>query len=135
MRSELTKRLVFTFGILFVSLFAAPHYLTAENHVDVHTVGDYIGQEVVFTGVVELARKIESGTQFLDFGGRHPNAMFTCVVFASRAELFGDLTDYEGKTVRVRGIVNEFGGRPQIELKSPDQIELVDSQIEPAQAE
>ena len=102
---------------------------SAETEVDVHNVADYIGQEVVFTGVVELARRIESGTQFLDFGGRHPSALFTAVAMASKADVVGDLTVFEGKTVRVRGVVEEFNGKPQIILKAPDQIEVVQENL------
>jgi len=63
---------------------------------------------------------------FLNF---HPDwrRSFTAVIFASRFDAFppDPQAHYRGKTVRVTGLIQDYKGRPEIILDSPDQIEVV----------
>jgi hypothetical protein len=112
--------------LLFSSLFTPQTHIHATPvEADINNVAELIGQEVVFTGLVENVHQIASGTTFMDFGGRHPNAAFTCVAMASNVNQVGDLFQYNGKTIQVRGIVGEFNGKPQIVLDSANQITLL----------
>jgi len=63
---------------------------------------------------------------FLNF---HPNwrQTFSAVIFASS---FGDFPPkpeehYRGKRVRLKGVVVEYQGRPEMILDGPDQIEIL----------
>ncbi|HVW73411.1 MAG TPA: thermonuclease family protein [Rhizomicrobium sp.] len=66
------------------------------------------------------------GKTFIDFGsdGRR---MFSAVVQAEDHRAFRDfdLAGLEAHHIRIRGIVQEYRGRPQIELSTPSQIEVL----------
>lgn len=63
---------------------------------------------------------------FLNF---HPDwrRSFSAVIFASRFDAFPPNPEehYRGKLVRVTGLIQEYKGRPEVILDSPDQIEVV----------
>ncbi len=63
---------------------------------------------------------------FLNF---HPNwrQTFSAVIFARSFPAFPPKPEefYRGKKVRLKGVVVEYEGRPEIILESPDQIEIV----------
>ncbi|HEX4269826.1 MAG TPA: thermonuclease family protein [Rhizomicrobium sp.] len=66
------------------------------------------------------------GKTFIDFGsdGRR---MFSAVVEPDDRRAFRDfdLAGLEAHHIRIRGIVQEYRGRPQIELSNPSQIEVL----------
>lgn len=53
---------------------------------------------------------------------------FTAVIFASDFDKFPQHPEdhYMNRTVRVRGLIKEYRGKPEIILKSPSQIEIVE---------
>lgn len=63
---------------------------------------------------------------FLNF---HPNwrQTFSAVIFARSFPAFAPKPEefYRGKKVRVKGVVVEYEGRPEMILDSPDQIEIL----------
>lgn len=68
------------------------------------------------------------GITFLNFDLKR-REVFKIVVFERNYASFpGQLRDlYEGKTVRVRGIVSRYAGIPQIEATSPEQITILNA--------
>lgn len=64
---------------------------------------------------------------FLNFDTKRP-ADFVVVVFRENLENFPQPLEemYNGKIVRVRGMVSLYRDRPEIDVKSPDQIEILD---------
>ena len=86
---------------------------------------------VTVKGVVDGQRTVGSGTTFLNFGGRHPNQVFSCRAFA---EKFPDgVPACEGKTVEVTGRIKMYEGKPTMDLKGPDQIQVLE-EAPPAEA-
>jgi len=63
------------------------------------------------------------GRIFLDFGSK---GSFSAPVAPGRAFRDFDLDGLAGRKVRVRGIVQDYRGRPEIALSNPSQIELLD---------
>ena len=63
------------------------------------------------------------GRTFIDFGG------FSVVIAAGDRRAFRDFDfdELSGRHIRVRGIVQDHGGRPEIALSNPEQIELLDN--------
>jgi len=47
------------------------------------------------------------------------------VIFKDEFSKFGDLNRFRDKTVEVSGIISEYKGKPQIILKSPSQVKIV----------
>jgi len=85
----------------------------------------HVGEYATVEGVVVLTHRTDKAC-FLNF---HPDwrHSFTAVIFASRFDAFPAKPEelYRGKKVRVTGYIQEYKGKPEIILDSPDQIEVV----------
>ena len=55
-------------------------------------------------------------------GGRYPNSAFVAVIFPEDAAKFPTAGSLEGKVVQVSGKVTLYKGRPEIILRSDDQL-------------
>lgn len=81
------------------------------------------GKQVKVKGVVDGQKTSAKGITYLNFGGRFPNHVFSCVL---RAKDFPDgVSSYEGKEVEVTGLIKMYEGKPSMDIKSPDQIRVV----------
>lgn len=87
---------------------------------------DHTGKEVIVEGVVAQAYRSDSDTVFLDFGAKYPNNCFTVVIFKSSLTNFPENPEnvYNGKMVRVKGVVKEYESKPEMIIKNRSQIEL-----------
>lgn len=88
--------------------------------------GNYYGKEVIVEGKVVDGYRSKTNTVFLNFEKPYPNQCFTAVIFNSDQDKFVKNPEifYEGKIIRVRGLVKEYQGKPEIILKDPSQIEI-----------
>jgi hypothetical protein len=99
-----------------------------ESARDVATVSPseaakHIGEEVVVEGVIsDVGYSARSDTTFLNMGGKYPNHIFTAVIFRTAKPLFPEARSWEGKKVRIRGVVKEYRGKPEIVLERVDQV-------------
>jgi len=87
---------------------------------------EQVGREVLVEGKVADVYHSDTDTIFLNFEKVYPNQCFTAVIFKSDLFRFPSQLEerYYRKTVRVKGIVEEYEGRPEIILKTPSQIEI-----------
>jgi len=84
------------------------------------------GKVVTVKGKVDGQRTASSGTTFLNFGGRHPNQIFSCRAFT---EKFPDgVPACEGKTEEVTGKIKMHDGKPSIDLTGPDKLKILESE-------
>jgi micrococcal nuclease len=85
----------------------------------------YYGKEVIVEGMVVKGYRSKTNTVFLNFEREYPNQCFTAVIFHSRQGNFppSPETFYENKKLRVRGVVKEYKGKPEIILENPSQVE------------
>ena len=84
------------------------------------------GKVVTVKGKVDGQRTASSGTTFLNFGGRHPNQIFSCRAFADKFP--EGVPACEGKTVEVTGKIKLYEGKPFIDLLGPDKIKVLESE-------
>jgi len=84
------------------------------------------GKVVTVKGKVDGQRTAASGTTFLNFGGRHPNQIFSCRAFTDKFP--EGLPACEGKTVEVTGKIKMYEGKPSIDLSGPDKIKVLESE-------
>ena len=110
-------------------IWASPAY--AIRHADNVPYAD-LGTFQIVEGTVESAAAKSRG--YLNFGSDWKND-FTATIAPDDMKTFRaagvDLQSYAGKTIRVRGIVEWHNG-PEIEIASPDDIEIV-ADLRPAQ--
>ncbi len=86
----------------------------------------HIGQTVTVDGrISEVHFDRRSGTTFLDLDGRYPANAFTGVIFAGARSAFPDAASLEGRIVDITGTIDLYRGKPEIILKSADQVRPV----------
>lgn len=86
---------------------------------------NYVGENVTVTGKIAAVVK-RPKVNYLNFGKNYPNQTFTAVIFPDDADEFGDLNEFKGKEVEVSGVISLYNGKPQIILKSKNQIKIID---------
>lgn len=85
-------------------------------------VKTHVGQQVTVEAAVSDVHTVRSGMTFIDMGGRYPDNAFVAVIFADDAAKFPNVSALEGKTVDISGPVQLYRGKPEIILKSADQL-------------
>jgi DNA/RNA endonuclease YhcR with UshA esterase domain len=81
-----------------------------------------IGQTVTVEGTVSDVHVGRSGAAFIDIGGRFPDNALTAVIFVDDLGKFPGAKALTGKQVAISGPVQLYQGRPEIILKSADQL-------------
>jgi DNA/RNA endonuclease YhcR with UshA esterase domain len=92
--------------------------------ISVTDVGTHVGQTVTVEGVVSGVYTARSGVTFIDMGGPYPNNLFAGVIFSEDMAKVGDVSGLTGKTVDLSGTIKLYKGKPEIILKSGDQIKV-----------
>ena len=105
--------------VLAAALLATPAVAETIRPADAKA---HAGQTLTVEGMVSNVHTAASGTVFLDMGGRYPDNAFAVVIFAADADKFPDVDALAGKTVEVSGTVRLYRGKPEIVVKSTDQI-------------
>jgi DNA/RNA endonuclease YhcR with UshA esterase domain len=109
--------------ILALSFSMAAAVATAEPQII--TAGDAktrIGETVTVEGTVADVHLGRSGTAFIDIGGRFPDNALTAVIFVDDLGKFPGAKALAGKQVAISGPVQLYQGKPEIILKSADQL-------------
>ena len=82
----------------------------------------HVGQTVTIEGPVGNVYTARSGMTFIDIGGRYPDNAFAAVIFSDDSGKFPNVKALDGKVVDVTGAVSLYRGKPEIVLKSADQV-------------
>lgn len=83
----------------------------------------HVGQTATIEGTVsEVHFANRSETTFIDFGGTYPDNAFTAVILKEDAAKFPSVEGLTGKTVDVTGSIDLYKGKPEIILRSADQL-------------
>lgn len=83
-----------------------------------------VGSYVTLIGRVAEVSMSSHGTVFIDFSAPYPHQSFTAVVFARKLQRFAGLTGYRGLRVAVTGRVDLYHGKPEIVLRSQNQLKI-----------
>ena len=86
--------------------------------------GAHIDEYATIEGTIASVYTSKKGTVFFDYCAEYDSCPFSAVIFSSDAEKFGNLSAYQGKTIRVTGIISSYQGRAEIIIKNLSQIEL-----------
>lgn len=98
--------------------------------VTIFEAHNQVGEEATVCGTVSQVHYAE-GTRgkphYINMGDRFPNHAFTLVIWESDLKKF----DYnpktlEGKQLAITGLIEEYRGKPQIKVKNPGQIIVID---------
>jgi hypothetical protein len=82
----------------------------------------HVGQTVTIHAAVDEVKTGRGGATFLDMGGAFPDNAFAAVIFAGDLAKFPTAKTLKGKTVAISGPVELYQGKPEIILKTADQL-------------
>jgi micrococcal nuclease len=93
--------------------------------VDACDAKNHLNEDAIVQGYVASASKSTSDTVFLNFDKAYPGNCFTAVIFKSALGKFSSPKSlYDKKTVRIKGKITEYQGKPEIILNDPLLIEI-----------
>jgi exonuclease VII large subunit len=110
------RTLVLALGLVFAVMPARAETISPAD------VKAHAGQTVTVEAAISDIHTGRSGVMYIDIGGRYPENDFTAVIFAGDAAKFPNASALDGKTVVISGPVQVYQGKPEIILKSADQL-------------
>jgi DNA/RNA endonuclease YhcR with UshA esterase domain len=113
--------LLFCLSVNAIPQTKIPKYSTkeAKNHE---------GQYATVRGTVNDVHVSKTGTVFFDMDGKYPKHLFTAVIFKSDVPKFPEVNEYKDLPLEITGFIKIYQGKPEIILKSPKQIRIVQSE-------
>lgn len=114
-----------------ISLFIAALFFAAfsqgQTKVSIDSISSHIGDSITVCSKVFSTRYLDRSNRqptFLDIGADYPNSLLTVVIFGDDREKFTGFPEvlYANKNICVTGKLQDFKGRPEIIVTSPDQI-------------
>ncbi|MBP9900211.1 MAG: hypothetical protein IT579_22445 [Verrucomicrobia subdivision 3 bacterium] len=87
---------------------------------------NYVNQEVVVRDVV-VQVTLRPTLALLNLNQHYPDSPLTCVIRGKNTNNFPELERFLGQRVEVSGRITTYQGRPQIILKTPGQIRILDA--------
>ncbi len=110
---------------LLILLFVTSASLYAQTEISPDSAKNFVGKQVTVTGIVDQVHLTDTGTYFLNMGGKFPDNTFTVVIFSKDSSSFMNIKNFEGRDVAITGTVTDYKGSPEIVLKSSDQIKII----------
>jgi hypothetical protein len=94
------------------------------KRISAKDVNQYIGDSLNVTGFVAEVY-LNDKVAYLNMENKFPKNIFSCAVFSSKFDEFGDLSKYKGKNIEVTGKISTYKNKLQIILNSKEQIKLL----------
>ena len=100
--------------------------LTGLIVVNACQAGNYYEKEMIVEGKIVDTNRSKTNTVFLNLEKPYPNQCFNSVIFSSAQYRFVQSPEnyYLNKTVRIKGEIKKYQGKPEIILNDPLQIEI-----------
>ncbi len=126
------KSLAYFILFIFAFLICASTSIAQQEVVNPIDAHNYIGMEKTVCGTVASAAyavRSRGRPTFLNLDQPHPDQIFTVVIWGSDRYKFKNPpeTFFKGERICVTGIIESYRGKPEIVVRSPDQI-IVKSQ-------
>jgi DNA/RNA endonuclease YhcR with UshA esterase domain len=110
-------------AVMFAAFVAVAHAESVPDYTAAEA-GKHVGETATVTDTVARVNKAAGGNTFMNLGSGGRDSQFTIFIGASDAATVGDVEQYQGKTVTVSGTITTFREKPQIQVKSADQIKV-----------
>ncbi len=111
---------------------AAPAYAQNVREVSTLDAAKYMGKQATVCGqvaAVHLAQRTGGAPTFINFDKPNPNQTFTVLIWGIDRPKFAappESTFTVGKRVCARGLVTDYRGKPEIVVRSPEEIRVDD---------
>lgn len=112
---------------LFIGFFLIANTLVGQRKISIDSVQYYIGKEVIVCGKVYSTKTdAQTGTVFLDMGGKYPNAKLTIVIFQADLKNFKINPEffYKDKQICITGEIKEYKSKIQIVVRQENMIQI-----------
>ena len=97
----------------------------AETVISDTEAAQHVGQAVSVEGTITKVFKSKNGNTFLNFGGNYPDVTFVVWIPEDAPEAADpDLTNLQGKKVKITGTIQLYRGKPEIKVSSKEQIAI-----------
>jgi DNA/RNA endonuclease YhcR with UshA esterase domain len=121
------RSLAYFILLIFAFLVCASGSIAQQEHISPIDAPKYIGMEKTVCGTVASATyavRTKGRPTFLNLDQPHPNQIFTVLIWGSDRNKFKNPpeTFFRGKRICVTGIIENYRGKPEIVVRSPDQI-------------
>ena len=103
---------------------AAPGPQQNSGTFDYTDAAQHIGQYATIEGTPVNVYTSKKGTVFFDYCTEYDSCPFSAVIFSSDVSKFRSLSAYQGKTIRVTGVISSYQGRAEMVIKDPSHIEI-----------
>ena len=90
--------------------------------VPISDAHQHIGATRCVSGTVFRVDEGNRGVTFLDFCEEFRSCPFTVVVFQRDLKQVGDVRQLKGKTIEIKGTLQDYDGRAEIILRRPEQL-------------
>ncbi|MFY9984486.1 MAG: OB-fold nucleic acid binding domain-containing protein [Chthoniobacterales bacterium] len=119
---KISPRLILFSGLVWVStLFGG--LAPAETLISDAEAAQHVGQTVSVEGTITKVFRSKNGNTFLNFGGDYPNVTFVVWIPQDAPEAADpNLTNLQGKKVKISGTVQLYRGKPEIKVNTKEQI-------------
>ncbi len=92
--------------------------------IDYTEASKYVGEYKTVRGKVDNVSISAKNNSFLNFCPDYKTCSFSATIFSSDASKFSNIRGYEGKTVKITGLIKTYQGRPEIIINDPNQIKI-----------
>ena len=84
----------------------------------------HIGETAIIEGAPIDVYTSTGGTIFFDYCKNYKSCPFSAIIFASDAPKFRNISQYQGGIIDVAGAIKSYGGRAEMVISDPGQIQL-----------
>jgi hypothetical protein len=121
-------KLILIFGVLICATRASADGNNAAVVLKIGTAdaAKFYDQEMVVTGNVAQVT-IRPTVTFLNLDKVYPDSPFTVVIFHGHSSFYGDANALRGKSIEIKGKIENYHDKPEIALDSTNQLTVFDS--------
>ena len=117
---------ILLFLALFIAAFTSSSANSAGNSISPAEAKNFIGKTATVCGKVasaNYATRSRKQPTFLNLDETFPRHVFTAVIWGDDRSKFGEPEkDLKGKKVCVTGLIEEYQGKPEMILRSKNQL-------------
>jgi DNA/RNA endonuclease YhcR with UshA esterase domain len=125
MESFCSRKLILTLSALIICVSVNAISQTKIPKYSMKEAKIHKGQYATVKGTVNDVHVSKTRTVFFDMDGKYPKHLFTAVIFKDDVPKFPEVNEYKGVTLEVTGVIQIYQGKPEIILKSPKQLRIV----------
>lgn len=92
--------------------------------VNISEAKNYVGEYKCVSGKVDNVYISKKGNIFLNFCPNYKSCTFSAVIFSSDSFKFPSPKNYQGKFIKILGLIKTYQGKAQIIINDPEQIKI-----------